>query len=79
MKGYKFDEQVAHGDNANTAAHIYNIVKNPNYNIWTDPYTGHGQACNDYEWDETLLDAVRKIDPEWIEKNRIDDSDIEND
>ena len=55
---HKFTSEVAVGDHNNSARHLYNIVKNPKYNLWTDPTTGNGYNANNYGWHSSLMEAV---------------------
>ena len=56
---HKFTSEVAEGDHNNCARHLYNIARNPKYNLWTDPSTGNGYNANNYGWHNSLMDAVR--------------------
>ena len=65
------------GEANNSANHIYNIVKNKRYNIWTDPSTGRGTNANIYGWHHTLEDIVQLLDPNWYKNNEIQPSEEE--
>ena len=55
---HTFAPEVVKGEVNNSANHIYNIVKNRNYNSWTDPSTGKGSNANIYGWHHTLENIV---------------------
>jgi hypothetical protein len=50
--------------------HLYNIVHNKNYNIWTDPQTNKRTCCNRTGWNFSLEQAVMELDPNWITQQK---------